>query len=635
MNELRNLAILLFDDVEVLDFCGPFEVFSVASNQSNNPSFNVYTVAEKCRITARNGLSVNPDHTLTSCPRPDILLVPGGIGSRKQISNKLILDWIKQTAEEAELILSVCTGALMLGKVGFLDGLEVTTHHIACELLREIVPTATVHEDRRFVDNGRIITSAGIAAGIDMSLHVVERILGSNVAESTAQHMEYPWSSTIRELSMTDAELLAAFESCSLPMDQWTHRAHVRVAYLYASTRNFESAVNHIRERIKAFNTATNTPEAIDRGYHETITQAFMHLVYAAQARTGPHLSSDEFCETHPELMTKLVLDGHYSRDVLMSLQAKADFIEPDLAPLPVIQPPKSDALEVAPVSPTSDEAAGLIEEMTSELAGMYEHAEDGTGDFRPEEVLPNSVFLLGSVNGEPAACGAIRPLEAGVAEVKRMFVRANFRGQGFSRQILQALESAAVRLNYKAVRLETGDRQTSAISLYETSGYRRCAPFGKYVESTQSICFEKSLECHPFTIVPMTVDHVPNTIELWESAEGLILTHSDNPTDLARYFADNPGMSHVAVHQDQILGAVLCGHDGRRGYLHHLVVAAENRHQGIGRALVDACLSKLAEAGIRQCNLFIVDDNEEGRRFWASDGWSEWSNIRLMSKSS
>lgn len=195
MSHTRNLAILLFDDAEVLDFCGPFEVFSVASRQTDPLAFDVFTVAEKPEpIAARNGLSVNPYHTLTDCPKPDVLLVPGGMGTRKEINNRPLIDWIKRTAEDAELVLSVCTGALLLGKAGLLDGLDTTTHHVALDLLREIVPTATVHENCRFVDNGRIITSAGIAAGIDMSLHVVERLLGPDVAAATARHMEYQWN---------------------------------------------------------------------------------------------------------------------------------------------------------------------------------------------------------------------------------------------------------------------------------------------------------------------------------------------------------------------------------------------------------------------------------------------------------
>jgi len=160
----RALGILLFDDVELLDFCGPFEVFSVANNQCAGSAFDIFTVAERAPVHARNGLSVNPDHNLASCPQPDMLVVPGGIGSRKELHNRPLIDWIEGAAHGAELVLSVCTGALLLGKAGLLDGLEMTTHHVAYDLLREVVPTGTVHEDRRFVDNGKFITSAGITA---------------------------------------------------------------------------------------------------------------------------------------------------------------------------------------------------------------------------------------------------------------------------------------------------------------------------------------------------------------------------------------------------------------------------------------------------------------------------------------
>ena len=189
-----NLVILIFESVEVLDFCGPFEVFSVANRFTEATAFHVFTVAEKPGpVLTRGGLSVNPHHRLPDCPRPDVLLVPGGQGTRREMHNAVLTDWIKARSQEAELVLSVCTGALLLARAGLLDGLEATTHHGAIDLLREVAPKTTVHADRRFVDNGRVVCSAGIAAGIDMSLHVVARLLGSEVAEKTARQMEYPW----------------------------------------------------------------------------------------------------------------------------------------------------------------------------------------------------------------------------------------------------------------------------------------------------------------------------------------------------------------------------------------------------------------------------------------------------------
>ena len=190
----RTLAILIFDDVEVLDFCGPFEVFSVANYFDSTPAFRVLTVAEKPGpVAARNGLSVNPHVDLARCPSPDILLVPGGQGTRREIDNASLIKWIRDSAIRAELVLSVCTGALMLGRAGILDGLAATTHHKAFELLRQCAPKTEIRTNQRVVDNGRVICSAGIAAGIDISLLVVGRLLGDGVARQTAEHMEYPW----------------------------------------------------------------------------------------------------------------------------------------------------------------------------------------------------------------------------------------------------------------------------------------------------------------------------------------------------------------------------------------------------------------------------------------------------------
>jgi transcriptional regulator GlxA family with amidase domain len=197
----KKVAILMFDDVEVLDFAGPFEVFSVTSELNKGDSlpdsfasrpFAVFTVAEKPgAVNARNGLSINPDCTISDCPSPDILIVPGGIGTRKLIDNSAVINWIETCSQTAELVLSVCTGSLLLAKAGLLEGLAATTHHKALELLRKLGPNTTVIENQRFVDNGKIITSGGIAAGIDMSLHVVSKLLGKQQAEQTAEYMEY------------------------------------------------------------------------------------------------------------------------------------------------------------------------------------------------------------------------------------------------------------------------------------------------------------------------------------------------------------------------------------------------------------------------------------------------------------
>jgi transcriptional regulator GlxA family with amidase domain len=190
----RNVSILIFDDVEVLDFCGPFEVFSVTGRRHDLEPFNVFTVAESSGpISARGGLRVVPHHVLGEEPDPDIVLVPGGFGTRREMHNERVIDWIRNRGASAELLLSVCTGSLLLAKAGFLEGLSATTHHGAFELLGEVAPNTKVDTSRRFVDNGRVITSAGVAAGIDMSFHVVSRLLGPEMASEAATYMEYDW----------------------------------------------------------------------------------------------------------------------------------------------------------------------------------------------------------------------------------------------------------------------------------------------------------------------------------------------------------------------------------------------------------------------------------------------------------
>ena len=188
----RNLAILIFDDVEVLDFAAPFEVFSVTSELNNYEPFNVFLVAEtKRKYQAVNGLQVVPNYEISNCPSPHILVLPGGVGTRTQMNNQELIAWIKKISEEAELLMSVCTGARLLAKAGLLDGLEITTHHQAYDELRQLVPTASVNERKRYIDQDKILTTGGISAGIDGSLYVVDKLLGQEIARKTAIYLEY------------------------------------------------------------------------------------------------------------------------------------------------------------------------------------------------------------------------------------------------------------------------------------------------------------------------------------------------------------------------------------------------------------------------------------------------------------
>lgn len=194
MIKTRTVGILVFNDVEVLDFCGPFEVFAVAPAVNEQKLFQVYIISENNGLViARNGLSINPHYTIHNCPMLDILVVPGGIGTRQEMNNSNLTNWIKQCYPRLELLLSVCTGALLLAKAGLLEGLEATTHQGAIDLLRRTAPATMVHDNKRYIDNGKVITSAGISAGIDMSLYVVSRLLSKEKAVETARIMEYDW----------------------------------------------------------------------------------------------------------------------------------------------------------------------------------------------------------------------------------------------------------------------------------------------------------------------------------------------------------------------------------------------------------------------------------------------------------
>lgn len=195
-----NVGILVFDDVEVLDFSGPFEVFSrtrtepgLSSRRSDETApFNVFTVAKTADlVTATGGLTILPRCTFIDAPQIDLLVVPGGFGTRPLLHDAETLEWIRKVAAKARLTTSVCTGSLLLAKAGLLEGRRATTHWSALDRLAEIGADVEVEREARYVDDG-IITSAGVAAGIDMAFAVVERLCGREVALETARYIDYP-----------------------------------------------------------------------------------------------------------------------------------------------------------------------------------------------------------------------------------------------------------------------------------------------------------------------------------------------------------------------------------------------------------------------------------------------------------
>jgi putative intracellular protease/amidase len=192
----RNVAIVIYQNAEPLDWAGPFEVYNDAAgigSSGDTPAFNVYLVSKTTDPINAQGLRALPQYSIVNAPKPDIVLFPGG-ASTAITDDPEFFAWAAKASSEAEIAQSVCTGAFVLGKAGLLDNLEVTTWYGAIESLQQRYPKATVRHGHRFVDNGHVVTTAGVSAGIDGSLHVVARLLGRRVADQVASYMEYHWT---------------------------------------------------------------------------------------------------------------------------------------------------------------------------------------------------------------------------------------------------------------------------------------------------------------------------------------------------------------------------------------------------------------------------------------------------------
>jgi transcriptional regulator GlxA family with amidase domain/predicted GNAT superfamily acetyltransferase len=248
MRKAKKVAVLLYEQVDALDVTGPFEAFAVASNWGQH--FQVYTVALESNAPIRtiSGLTIQPDFDSSECPVPDILIIPGGWGARKEMHNEKLTDWINETSRRAAFTLSVCTGALLLAKAGLLDELRATTNQRAMDLLKEYAPaSATLVENVRYVDNGRIITSAGVTAGIDAALHLVAKLHGEELAIDTASRLEHNWRREPSEalaIRRATAEDVDCIRSLLIDAAQWIHSAH---GFWQWRVENFE------REIVEAF----------------------------------------------------------------------------------------------------------------------------------------------------------------------------------------------------------------------------------------------------------------------------------------------------------------------------------------------------------------------------------------------
>lgn len=195
-----NIGIYVYDEVEVLDFAGPYEVFTTATrmhartSRDKQPLFNVFTIgATRASVRARAGLKVDPDYGFGDHPALDCLIVPGGVVTA-EMEKPEVIRWISEQSVPGRVVASVCTGAFMLAKTGKLNGKQVTTHWEDIGDLKEMFPAIDVLSTLRWVDEGAFVTSAGISAGIDMCLHMVERMHSRPLAERTALQLDFDWT---------------------------------------------------------------------------------------------------------------------------------------------------------------------------------------------------------------------------------------------------------------------------------------------------------------------------------------------------------------------------------------------------------------------------------------------------------
>jgi transcriptional regulator GlxA family with amidase domain len=192
--DVRNTAIYLYDEAEILDFTGPYEVFTASNRESGSKLFKVYTVTQTgSTVTASGGLRIVPEYSIFECPKPDIILIPGGAGRRFEMNNTVVLEWIKEQFPSIELLLSVCTGAFITANTGLLNGLKATTHHRSYDEFEKTFPDIELVRNVKYIDNGRTILSGGISSGINMTLYAISRLYGKDLANRVSGRMEFDY----------------------------------------------------------------------------------------------------------------------------------------------------------------------------------------------------------------------------------------------------------------------------------------------------------------------------------------------------------------------------------------------------------------------------------------------------------
>jgi transcriptional regulator GlxA family with amidase domain len=189
---VTRIGIALFDGAEELDWAGPWEVLAAWSRQWPEDDVDVFTVARTHDlVTCAKGLRVLPDHSWDSAPPLDVVVYPGGLGTRRELKDEAVLAWLRGERQRGTLMTSVCTGALVYAAAGLLRDRPATTYWRELTLLREIEPTVELREDDRFVDSGEVITAAGVSAGIDMALHLVARLHSVQRAREVRRYIQY------------------------------------------------------------------------------------------------------------------------------------------------------------------------------------------------------------------------------------------------------------------------------------------------------------------------------------------------------------------------------------------------------------------------------------------------------------
>jgi transcriptional regulator GlxA family with amidase domain len=187
----RILGVVLYPDFELLDVCGPAEMFGNLGKR-----MRVVMVAQKAgQVASKQGPKLIADYAFNDCPPLDLVLVPGGFGTIVQLNNRALLDWLKERAQRAEIVTSVCSGASILAKAGLLDGRPATTNKQFYRVCTAQGPKVKWIKEARWVDDGNIVTSSGVTAGIDMAIHLIARLYGTEVAQKIADATEYRWHS--------------------------------------------------------------------------------------------------------------------------------------------------------------------------------------------------------------------------------------------------------------------------------------------------------------------------------------------------------------------------------------------------------------------------------------------------------